>query len=486
MKPYSIAWTRLAQALALAILALNVYRAAVCSITIDEAFTYNSFVRPPLAQILTTYDANHHVLHSLLAKAFVSAFGVSEFTLRLPSLLGGALYLWAVFALARIIFGSRPMLVLSVALLSLNPLVLDYMSMARGYGAGLGLWLLALHQAIHWPASPGPLQLRMLALTLAASVGFNLIFIPPGLALVAWCAISMAKDKGAWDRLLNHLLIPGAVVTFLILVLPLAHAERYHFYLGEKTLWQSILSISSASLLQKMHWLPARIPTWEETVWVLANRIPWAAAALMLLGIPAGIHTLQRAKRTEANRLGIAMIVIGWIVLVMTVVGHAIAHMLYPFARTGIYWIPLLTLLALWLYERYAAHIAARMAGGAVACAWLLLYGLQIHPTYYPSFVTDAGTKQFVEVLRQMENGTRKIRLGVNWQLEPGFNFYRYKYGLDWMAPVESDSLQHPADYYVLLPRDMPLLEKLNLQVILRHPDSAAVLAKPARAQSSP
>jgi hypothetical protein len=54
------------------------------------------------------------------------------------------------------------------------------------------------------------------------------------------------------------------------------------------------------------------------------------------------------------------------------------------------------------------------------------------------------------------------------------------------MAPVESDSLQRPADYYVLLPRDMPLMEKLNLQVILRHPDSAAVLAKPARAQSSP
>jgi hypothetical protein len=170
----------------------------------------------------------------------------------------------------------------------------------------------------------------------------------------------------------------------------------------------------------------------------------------------------------------------------MLVVGHYTAHILYPFARTGIYWIPLLTLLALWLYESYATYMAARIAGCAVACAWLLLYVLQIHPSYYPSFVTDAGTKQFVEVLRHMESGSRKIRLGVNWQLETGFNFYRYKYGLNWIAPVERDSLQRPADYYVLLRDDLPLIEKLKLQVILRHPDSEAVLAKPAPAQSSP
>jgi uncharacterized membrane protein len=486
MQPSSIAWTRLAQALALAILALNVYRAAVCSITIDEAFTYNSFVRPPLAQILTTYDANHHVLHSLLAKVFVSVFGVSEFTLRLPSLLGGALYLWMVLALARTIFGSRPMLVLPVALLSLNPLVLDYLSMARGYGAGLGLWLLALHQAIQWPASPSPRQLRMLALTLAASVGFNLIFIPPGCLLAAWCAISMAKDRGAWDRLLNHLLIPGVVVTFLILVLPLAHAERYHFYLGEKTLWRSILSISSASLLQGMHWMPSLVRGWDEARWTLADHAPWAAAALMLASILAGIHVVLRARRNGGERLGFATISISWGALLTLIAGHSAWNLPYPYARTGIYWIPLLTLLALWLYARYATHMAARIAGCAVACVCLLLYALQIHPTYYPSFRADAGTKQFVEVLRQMENGTRKIRLGVNWQLETGFNFYRYKYGLDWMAPVESGSLQRPADYYVLLRDDMPLIEKLNLQVILRHPDSEAVLAKPARAQSSP
>jgi hypothetical protein len=87
-------------------------------------------------------------------------------------------------------------------------------------------------------------------------VGFNLIFIVPGLALAVWCAIETAREEGAWSNLLNHMILPGIVGTFLILALPLAHAEAQHFYLGEKTLRGSVLTVSQASLLQGMHWFP--------------------------------------------------------------------------------------------------------------------------------------------------------------------------------------------------------------------------------------
>ncbi|MCE5307714.1 MAG: glycosyltransferase family 39 protein [Acidobacteriales bacterium] len=481
-----IVWTRLAQALALAILALNVYRAATCSITIDEAFTFNRFVGVPYTQTLRDFDANHHVLYALLARVSVGAFGVSAFTLRLPSLLGGALYLWVALALSRMLFGCRPMLVAAVGLLGLNPLVLDQMSLARGYGAGLACWLLALYLVAGWPPSPQPRQLRAAALALAASVGFNLIFVVPGLALAAWCAIETGREEGAWNNLLNHMLLPGVVGTFLILALPLAHAESHYFYLGEKTLWRSVGSLSHASLLQGMYWFPQRIKTWDASIWILADRLPWAAAVLFFLGIPAGIHTLLRTRRTETGRLGTALIATGWMALLMLVIGNKAVHALYPFARTGIYWIPLLTLLSLWLCKRYVTHTVARAAVSVAAWAWLALYLLQIHPAYYPPFRSDAGTKDFVEALRRMEDGSRKIRLGTNWQLVEGFNFYRHCYGLSWIARVERDSLEQPADYYALLPGDLPLIEKLKLKVLARDPLSEAVLARPAAVQSSP
>ena len=54
------------------VFAVNIYRAATQGVTIDEAFTYQHFVAPPLAQVMTSYDVNHHVLNSLLAAVTVT------------------------------------------------------------------------------------------------------------------------------------------------------------------------------------------------------------------------------------------------------------------------------------------------------------------------------------------------------------------------------------------------------------------------------
>ena len=469
----------MAWALAGAILAFNVYRAATCSITIDEAFTYNRFVHPPFSRLLADYDANQHVLYTLLARATAGILGLSEFSLRLPAVLGGALYLWVALSLSRAVFGARPMLLPAFALLTLNPLVLEHMSMARGYGAGQACWMAAVYQTVSWPPSPSPRQMRLLGLLLAASAGFNLIFIPPALALLIWCAAGLRKQEGAWDRLLNHAVLPALVCSFLLLVLPLARAERGHFYLGEKTLWRSAVSIAEASLLQEMRWWATHMPGWEVAIWWIANLAPYAALTVLLLGVPAAIHTAFGTARSQSGRLGTALTTAGWATLIMLVAGHHAANVLYPFARTGIYWIPLLTLLGLWLVKNYSKYSLARGTGYALACAWVLLYGLQIRPAYYLSFPADAGSKDFVQALSKLRKGSGKIRLAVSWQLENGFLFYRHKDHLDWMEIERTDQLSKPADYYVLIPEDQQLAGRLNLRVILRHPVSRVLLAEP-------
>src|SRR5436305_14681813 len=88
-------------ALFTALFTVNIYRAATQSITVDEAYAYDLFIEPPLAQVLTSFNATHHVLQSLLSKRSVKSFGVSEFTLRLPTLIGGLLYFVVVYLLSR-------------------------------------------------------------------------------------------------------------------------------------------------------------------------------------------------------------------------------------------------------------------------------------------------------------------------------------------------------------------------------------------------
>ena len=92
--PSRLIWTLL-----LVIFSMIVYRAATQSITIDEVYTYQNFVAPAWSQVLTTWDANHHVLNSVLTKLTTGVFGTSELALRLPSLLGGLIYLLAARAI---------------------------------------------------------------------------------------------------------------------------------------------------------------------------------------------------------------------------------------------------------------------------------------------------------------------------------------------------------------------------------------------------
>ena len=70
----------------------NVYRAATQSVVYDEAFTYLAFLAGSPSRVFTEYTANNHVLFRLLARLTTGMFGLSELTLRLPTVVAGLVY----------------------------------------------------------------------------------------------------------------------------------------------------------------------------------------------------------------------------------------------------------------------------------------------------------------------------------------------------------------------------------------------------------
>lgn len=70
------------------------HRAWVQSITLDEANTFLLWVAPNSPSHWEP-NSNNHVLNSTLIRLFVWFFGLSHLTMRLPALLGGALYIFA-------------------------------------------------------------------------------------------------------------------------------------------------------------------------------------------------------------------------------------------------------------------------------------------------------------------------------------------------------------------------------------------------------
>lgn len=116
-------------------------RSVMLSFTVDEAITYK-YVSGFWEERL---HSNHHFLNTWLMKAFSLIFGSHEWSLRLPNVLSFLLYAESVRRLLKGIH-SHVIFFAGVALFLFNPLILEYFSLARGYGLSLafGLFSFAL------------------------------------------------------------------------------------------------------------------------------------------------------------------------------------------------------------------------------------------------------------------------------------------------------------------------------------------------------
>src|SRR5262249_27918122 len=141
---------------------------------------YLNFASGPWSNLYTTFDANNHVLNTILIRLSVGAFGLSELTLRLPSVLAGFALTMGVFAVLGPI-PSRWTRWIAFVSIGLHPLILDFSVAARGYGISLAflVWamVLAMRERYLWGGA---------LLGLAVSANLSVAF--PALALI--CAAS--------------------------------------------------------------------------------------------------------------------------------------------------------------------------------------------------------------------------------------------------------------------------------------------------------
>ncbi len=120
-------------------------RAARVPLTYDEAASYIRYIDSSVPSVfdtgpLSVFDfevATNHFLNTFFTRACYLVAGNSEFVLRLPNLFGYAMFMgFSLLILQRTV---RPAFATGgLLLLNLNPYVLDFFTMSRGYGLSLG------------------------------------------------------------------------------------------------------------------------------------------------------------------------------------------------------------------------------------------------------------------------------------------------------------------------------------------------------------
>jgi hypothetical protein len=462
-------------------LALIVYRAKTQSFTIDEAFTFNLFVDRELGQFALVYDACNHVLHTLLTKFFRYWLGTSELVLRLASVLGAVLYLVAARRLSRLAAGSGWTHVIGLTALAFNPLILDFMVAARGYGLAVALFLWAVYYSVRWLNEGEAGLLLRAGVAAGLSIAANLTLLVPAAGLGATLLILAAR--GRFWMVIDRYGGPSVVIAFVFLVLPLARSAPDNFYLGTNTLSESLDSLWDASF--RYHEWRSPLPECEACAfggrYVL---LPVLFTALMIGGLMLAV-TRHRTNRQDLNSdlLVLCTLTLG-LSLAAVVLANRLLHVPFPFARSGLYMIPLfilcvLTAAGLLLRSRY--RLAGQAAAAVVAIS-ATLFIAQWNTRYFSIWRFDASTNKLSAVIAADRKGRELEPFIVASSSVYGetLKYYRRRRRLHAMAQdiITANLEKAQADYFVLTPNERDLIDKLKLHVLAEDPFSGGIVAR--------
>ena len=501
-------------ALGAGVVGWNLYRACQLSITHDEALTYLYYVAKGPRSICSRegYCANNHILYSLLAWCSVQLFGVSEFALRLPSVLAGGLFVLGAGRLFGQLAGRTLLAWTGVLVLTLNPLIMDFLVAARGYGLGLTLsiwaWscLVATLAAVDGPASRKTQMLNWLAsgTVMGLAVGANLTFLFPNLTLaIAFLGVKLGTDRinrvTALRDFVLWFAVPGALWTALLCYPVIRHvaaagssnagATDAHFYYGSASFFQTTQSILVPMLqaVPEKSWLPlaANDPAW--TAITYGVMIAFFALLAPLLYV---LHRLIRNpqsrddewSRQYALLAGGAAGLLGLLWLLNTCKGTPL-----PRDRTGLYFAPLMLALLVLIVGK-CQKMGGWIASTSKVVPLLLLalaahFATQAQADFFYVWRYDAGTKRaYHHFADEAENHHRSLRVGYEWIFEPGLVFYRQLSGREIFSAslCTMASSAEPFDGYYLGGDTALQWEAAGkLRVIWRDPISGAKIAVP-------
>jgi hypothetical protein len=538
------AWLVVMATCVIGLTGINAYRAAVQSITHDEAVTYERYVRGPLYKIVTSTDANNHILHSLLCRATVGICGPSEFVLRLPSLMGGLFLLVMVGRVGWRVWGPSITTVVAVLLVGLNPFVMDYQSIARGYSLALALWVAALDQFLaacigsnSWDISNAEdpnrqssdrssdkknysfthqlppsvdSHVRRSSQLLALSVLANLTFVLAAWALGAcwacWAWQVRRRDvtetkRQTFQWFWQTLIRPGTIV-FACLALPLVKLRPSHFYYGSQSFADSLCSFVNASFAHH----PQNWPWDNQSAWfqhwleIIALKIlPIVIIALIVVWLYEARQLVNRSVGSS-NRVGPGVMLFYFsagtlfVVLGLLVVLHLSIGLKLPLERTGLYlvlpfYLAILTVGSTRLVSfrptwQFSASVLQRAVtvGGLLLC---IVWGGQLQWNHYRSWNYDRDSRSVFQQIVAMHQRAPKqqLRVGATWALAPALNFYRDVYQADYVERIGRSNQYPPdVDLFVVAGTEVGgVLPSEPVIEIYRGTDSGTIVAVPTR-----
>jgi len=475
-------------------------RAAVQSITIDEAVSYLVFVRN--ANLHWYPGANNHLLNTLLERLSTLLFGVHHLSVRAPALLGAALYISAAYRISRWISsrqhgGSESSLAVQwpvFVCLVYNPFVFDYLVAARGYGLALGflMWAIAA-QLRKEPAEEGAkdaggpsmsacaVSSACVGLSLAANLSFAIVDF---FTLLAVFLLACWRAKFSW-RLLAATAVPASIVTLLVPATQILHMPRSELWYGAKSLGETLSTIVNASLFRINHEFVS--PLFYRPLEAIRHALPWLL--IVTLAGCAG-YQLWRGQAGRLRYLAVSLASVLAVTLTVHWIGFRAFHLLLPKDRTALYIVPLVLLIA----GAFAAMPAETGIGRALRRSLLAMlfvtagyFLLCLRLDVFKAWDFEADVQDVYSVLAclNQERGVRDV--GTFWMYAAPLNFYRVQSGQETFIEFQDQVPYRPEQPVLVLNSALEpeVLSARGLKVLYKGKSTDVVIAATPESEPS-
>lgn len=211
-------------------------RAIYVPVLHDEIATFFYYIQsdnylPPDAH----WDANNHVLNSMLSNFSYHLFGSSPMAIRLPNVLSYLFFFYGAFQIAGRINKKLLRWALLLALVA-SHYMFEYLGECRGYGMSMAFFMMAVYHFIRLREAGKLHSIFLVAFFLFVSTSANLTLIIPSVLFFCMMLLHVLLTHFQSDKkqfFIQSILLIVLGLPFLILVkLSFAFKERGAFYYG--------------------------------------------------------------------------------------------------------------------------------------------------------------------------------------------------------------------------------------------------------------
>jgi hypothetical protein len=463
--------------LATALFVYVLLRSYFLSITHDECLTLTIV----LGDTWRAGTANNHLLNTWLLFGITPIFGTAEAVLRAPNVLSFILYAYFSWRIVRM----KPSLILrlfGISLLFLNPYMLDFFSLSRGYGLSLAFMMPALYYFLEGENSRrsfiSRFQLSLLFITLSLLANLNALNISLAIILLYLLEYYLRFRRGALalhGRQWWQVILP--IAAYLIILVNLwfrirKMSNRNELYYGGNI---DFYSDTITRLVQD--WLYDA--TYGTALWV-ALRFAMVLVFIFAIGLVA--------YRRELGKIGKITLLLGLIILA-SILQFILFGSLLPVHRTALQFYPLIALMLFFLLVEIEKLVGTskglRIGTGTIAMVVIAL--LLFHAANNLNFRKvnewryEANTRPVMKWIQEYrrEHGTALLQISHQWDLEPALNYYRHRYGMEDLPAFNRDGIRIGSDFiYCSRENAVDAMNSGLYAVVIDDPVSGTLLLK--------